>query len=197
MLFPDRFVLLFPGSRDPKAEGCWVTKGLRSEEKKRRAGKCHRAGDRNHLIVFSFSSSLEPQGGREYLTVASMDSALSHSLASEDSDNELLEQRWPVKGLMYRHWKGCGTMQPSVQCMLALRGWSCSIIAALLRLISEDWDYAGVQRTKNDGIDVNMFLGTTMKRTKDIDGCNSQNREKKESDFSIHSSRTIFCTPER
>jgi len=33
------------------------------------------------------------QGGREYLTVASMDSALSHSLASEDSDNELLEQR--------------------------------------------------------------------------------------------------------
>jgi len=33
------------------------------------------------------------QGGREYLTVASMDSALSHSLASEDSDNDLLEQR--------------------------------------------------------------------------------------------------------
>ena len=30
--------------------------------------------------------------GREYLTVASMDSALSHSLVSEDSDNDLLER---------------------------------------------------------------------------------------------------------
>ena len=119
-----------------------------------------------------------------------MDSALSHSLASEDSDNELLEQRWPVKGLMYRHWKGCGTMQPSVQCMLALRSWS--IIAALLRLISEDWDYAGVQRTKNDGIDVNMFLGTTMKRTKDIDGCNSQKGQERKWLFNSFQSHDIL-----
>ena len=37
----------FPGSRDPKAERCWVTKGLRSEKKKRRSGKCHWAGEGN------------------------------------------------------------------------------------------------------------------------------------------------------
>merc|ERR1711973_329347 len=36
-------------------------------------------------------ANVNGQGGQEYLTVASMDSALSHSLASEDSDNDLLE----------------------------------------------------------------------------------------------------------
>ena len=49
------------------------------------------------LILDWLSSWIDSQGGRDpYLTVASMDSALSHSLASEDSDNDLLEQRWPV-----------------------------------------------------------------------------------------------------
>jgi len=39
-------------------------------------------------------ANVNGQGVRDpYLTVASMDSALSHSLASEESDNDLLEQR--------------------------------------------------------------------------------------------------------
>ena len=37
----------FPGSRDAKAQGHWITKGLRSEKKKRRSGKCHWAGEGN------------------------------------------------------------------------------------------------------------------------------------------------------
>ena len=60
---------------------------------------------------------------------------------------------------------------------------SCSIIAALLHLTSEDWDYAGVQRT--DRIkwresqlrtDINMVLRSemvTIKRTREVDSCNS------------------------
>jgi chloride channel 2 len=38
------------------------------------------------------SAQLQP-AGREYLTIGSMDSALSHSIVSEESDNELLEKR--------------------------------------------------------------------------------------------------------
>ena len=59
--------------------------------RKRKGGQTNVIGQVS--VTSCFSSSTESQGGREYLTVASMDSALSHSLASEDSDNDLLEQR--------------------------------------------------------------------------------------------------------
>ena len=61
--------------------------------RKRKGGQANVIGQVIATSIFCFSTSIETQGGREYLTVASMDSALSHSLASEDSDNDLLEQR--------------------------------------------------------------------------------------------------------
>ena len=106
------------------------------------------------LILDWHSSWIDPQGGRDpYLTVASMDSALSHSLASEDSDNDLLEQRWPVteswkEPLIFQQWKVCWDYAAFCTMHVRLkRGRSCTIIAALLHLTSEDWDYAGVRRT--------------------------------------------------
>ena len=63
-----------------------------SGARKRKGGQANVNGQVNYLsLLADFYPSLLFQGGQEYLTVASMDSALSHSLASEDSDNDLLE----------------------------------------------------------------------------------------------------------
>ena len=63
-----------------------------SGARKRKGGQANVNGQVSHMLLLQdFYPSLLLQGGQEYLTVASMDSALSHSLASEDSDNDLLE----------------------------------------------------------------------------------------------------------
>ena len=63
-----------------------------SGARKRKGGQANLNGQVSlYIIVARLLSFIAFQGGQEYLTVASMDSALSHSLASEDSDNDLLE----------------------------------------------------------------------------------------------------------
>ena len=64
-----------------------------SGARKRKGGQANVNGQVSYIFVIAgrFLSFIALQGGQEYLTVASMDSALSHSLASEDSDNDLLE----------------------------------------------------------------------------------------------------------
>ena len=89
-LYSLTFFLIFQAAEIPKPRDVESPKD--SGVRKRKGGQANVTGQvRATSIGIYFHIHIEFQGGREYLTVASMDSALSHSLASEDSDNDLLE----------------------------------------------------------------------------------------------------------